>query len=35
MLLWTTVSWVIVILHSSIASGNNKECLTAVFKYLL
>jgi len=33
MFLWTVVSRVIVFLHSSIASGNNKEYLTAVFKY--
>jgi len=31
--LWTAVSKVIVFLHSLIASGNNKEYLTAVFKY--
>jgi len=31
--LWTTVSRVIVFLHSSIASGNNKEYLTAVLDY--
>jgi len=31
--LWTAVSRVILFLHSSVASGNNKEYLTAVFKY--
>jgi len=31
--LWTAVSRVIVFLHSSTASGNNKEYFTAVFKY--
>jgi len=31
--LWTAVLWVILFLHSSTASGNNKEYLTDVFKY--
>jgi len=33
--LWTAISRVILFLYSSIASGNNKEYLTAVFKYWL
>jgi len=33
--LWTAVSRVIVFLHSSTASSNNKEYLTAVFTYWL
>ena len=33
MFLWTAVSRVILFLHGSIASSNNKKYLTAVFKY--
>jgi len=31
--LWTAMSRVMLFLHRSIASGSNKEYLTAVFKY--
>ena len=33
MFLWIAVSRVILFLYSSIAIGNNKEYLAAVFKY--
>jgi len=33
MFLWTAVSRVILFVHSSTAISNNKEHLTAVFKY--